>query len=264
VLGEASEATARTVVVSLSEADTGALLTRVPEVYSTQINDVLLTALAQAIASSAAPASPSCAVLLDLEGHGREELFPDVDLTRTIGWFTTLFPVVLDVRSDDGPGEALRSVKEQLRAIPGRGIGYGLLRHLGADRALADRLARVSAEISFNYLGHFDQAVPESAPLRPAREPSGPSRAPRARRPYLLEVTASVRGGRLHAFWSYSEARHLRGTVQDLADRWTTALRALVDHCVSADAGLATPSDFDKTTLTQDAIDMLAALDPEG
>ncbi len=268
--GEATEASARTVVVSLSEADTGALLTRVPEVYRTQIHDVLLTALAPAVGGWSVRGTPAdgaspLTVLLDLEGHGREEIFPDVDLTRTVGWFTTLFPVVLEIAAGAAgqPGEALKSVKEQLRAIPGRGLGYGLLRYLGPDRALADRLALLRPEISFNYLGQLDQTVPEAAPLRPAREAGGPSHGPKARRPYLLDVTASVRGGRLHAAWIYSEARHRRDTVQDLAERWVEALRALVDHCLSAEAGGATPSDFDKAQLSQDAIDMLAGLDPE-
>jgi amino acid adenylation domain-containing protein/non-ribosomal peptide synthase protein (TIGR01720 family) len=263
--GDDTEASARSIVVSLSEADTEALLTRVPEVYRTQINDALLTALAQALGRwTSGEGTPTLTALLALEGHGREELFDDVDLSRTVGWFTTLFPVVLEVRADAAPAEALKAVKEQLRAIPGRGLGYGLLRYLGPDRALAEQLARLpQPELVFNYLGQLDQAVPEAAPLRTAREASGPSHSPTARRSHLLEVTASVRGGRLHAGWVYSENRHRRETVRALAEAWLTALRGLIDACLSAEVGGVTPSDFDKATLSQDAIDMLAALDPE-
>ncbi len=265
-LVEDVEASARAILCSLSDADTEALLTRVPDAYRTQINDALLTALAQAIGRWAAPSAPDgAAVLLDLEGHGREELFDDVDLTRTVGWFTTLFPVVLQIRADAGPGDALKSVKEQLRAIPGRGLGYGLLRWLAPPPSSGDPLQSLQrAELSFNYLGQLDQAVPTAAPFRIAREPSGASHAARARRPHLLEVTATVTGGRLHARWAYSENRLRKDTVQALADAWVDALRALIEHCLSAGAGGATPSDFANAHLTQDAVDMLAGLDPEG
>ncbi len=96
---------------------------------------MLLTALAQVL--SGWTGTPGARV--DLEGHGREEIFADVDLTRTVGWFTAVFPVVIDLPENQALGEALKSVKEQLRAIPGRGLGYGLLRYLGDD-GVAKRL----------------------------------------------------------------------------------------------------------------------------
>src|SRR6185503_20884979 len=90
---------------------------------------------------------------VDLEGHGREDLFEDVDLSRTVGWFTTLFPVMLDIRRISHPGEALQAVKEQLRQVPNHGIGYGLLRYLNEDPQVGQQLReQLKTEISFNYM----------------------------------------------------------------------------------------------------------------
>ena len=135
---------------------TAALLTRVPAAFHGGINDVLLTGLALAVADwcrrrrRGASAMARAAVLLDLEGHGREEMFADLDLSRTVGWFTSLFPVRLDLGALDleealaggaALGRALKSIKEQLRALPDNGLGYGLLRYLNArDGAAACRL----------------------------------------------------------------------------------------------------------------------------
>jgi NRPS condensation-like uncharacterized protein len=122
-------ASTASVSLSLSEEQTRALLQDVPSAYNTQINDVLLTALVQSFAQWTGERS----LLIDLEGHGREDLFEDVDMLRTVGWFTSLFPVRLQLEEIDHPGEALKLVKEQLRRIPNRGIGYGVLRYLRQD-----------------------------------------------------------------------------------------------------------------------------------
>jgi hypothetical protein len=118
-------ASSRTLSVSLTVSETSALLQDVPRAYYTKINDALLTALARALA--AWMGQPRVRVVV--EGHGREPLFDDVDLSRTIGWFTTMHPVVLDLSGAPGPGDALRAIKEQLRRVPGNGIGYGLMRY---------------------------------------------------------------------------------------------------------------------------------------
>jgi amino acid adenylation domain-containing protein/non-ribosomal peptide synthase protein (TIGR01720 family) len=254
--GENTEASARSLVVSLSPEETQALLREVPEAYRTQINDVLLTAFAQAVSSwTGAPA-----VLVDLEGHGREELFSDVDLTRTVGWFTAIFPVLLELGEGLSLGAALKSVKEQLRAVPGRGVGYGLLRYL-RDDAVAAELARLpEAEVSFNYLGQLDQALPEDGPVRRARESAGAPHGPRNLRRHLLDVNGSVLGGRLNVRFTYSENRHQRATIEALAGGFLAALRALVAHCRAPEAGGYTPSDFPRAGLTQQAVDQLSTL----
>ncbi|NEB67681.1 hypothetical protein G3I39_11585, partial [Streptomyces fulvissimus] len=116
----------------------------VPPVYRTQVNDVLLTALARTLRGW----TGRDRLAVHLEGHGREDLFADLDLTRTVGWFTSMYPVALGLPEGDAWGPAVMAVKEQLRAIPDRGIGYGALRHLGG--ALP---SHAEPRISFNYLG---------------------------------------------------------------------------------------------------------------
>ena len=254
--GENDEQSVRAVVASLSAEETESLLRDVPEAYRTQINDVLLTALAQVLGGWTG--TPGARV--DLEGHGREEIFEDADLTRTVGWFTAVFPVVIDLPENAGPGEALKSVKEQLRALPGRGLGYGMLRYLGDDEVAAKLRAAPEAGVMFNYLGQRDQALPEASPFRWARESSGPSRSPRARRRYLLDVNATIAEGRLHVRWIYSENRHEKATIERLARRYTEALAALVAHCVSPEARGVTPSDFEDAGLSQEALDMLVGV----
>ncbi|MBW4717722.1 amino acid adenylation domain-containing protein [Saccharothrix sp. SC076] len=235
--GDNTFATAHEVTVRLTEAETTALLREVPDVYRTQVNDVLLTALGRVLADW----TGRDRVLVDLEGHGREELFDDVDLSRTVGWFTTVFPVALDVPREWGA--ALRSVKEQLRAVPARGIGYGALRYL-ADGPACD------PAVSFNYLGRFTG----QRDLDLAADPDMP-------RPHLLDVVGRVQDDRLEFSWHYSRAVHDEATVAGLAGRFAAALRAILAHCREPGAGGRTPSDFPLARLTQDEVDRITGED---
>ncbi|MBW4677593.1 MAG: amino acid adenylation domain-containing protein, partial [Desmonostoc geniculatum HA4340-LM1] len=240
--GNNLEESACTVAVSLSEQETQVLLQQVPAVYHTQINDVLLTALVQTFTQWTGETS----LLIDLEGHGREELFEDVDLSRTVGWFTTIFPVYLSLEDAfDSPGKALKSIKEQLKAIPNRGIGYGLLRYLSADVEIRQRLSRLpKAEVVFNYLGQFDQVLPESSLFGFTSESSGSDHSLRNKRTHLLEVNSSISEGQLQVKWTYSNQLHRQTTVETLAQGFIESLRGLIAHCQSPDVGGFTPSDF--------------------
>ncbi|RUS95283.1 hypothetical protein DSM106972_090590 [Dulcicalothrix desertica PCC 7102] len=234
-------ASSRTVSVALSSADTKALLQEVPQVYNTQINDVLLTALVLAFNSSFGKRR----LLVDLEGHGRENLFQGVNLSRTVGWFTTIFPVLLDLEETIIPGEALKSVKEQLRQIPKQGINYGLLRYLKQDKAISARLqAMPQAEVLFNYLGQFDTVISSSSLFEIAQQSIGAESNPQGNRSHLLEINALVSGGQLQLNWTYSEAVHHRATIENLAQEFIAALQNLIVHCQSPEAGGYTPSDF--------------------
>jgi non-ribosomal peptide synthase protein (TIGR01720 family) len=252
--GPDDEGSTRQVAVSLGAGETEQLLREVPDAYRTQINDVLLTALAQALSRW----SGSRAARVDVEGHGREEVFDDVDVTRTVGWFTVVYPVRLQLPAEGGPGAAIKSIKEQIRSVPGGGIGWGLLRYLREGEPVAERLAGAPpSEVSFNYLGQVDGALPEAAPFRWAREPAGKPRSPRAPRRYLVDVNVRVAAGTLQASFGYSEARYRRETIAALADRFAASLRELIAHCASPEARGLTPSDFRDVALSQDAIDML-------
>src|SRR6266850_2315894 len=242
------------VSVRLSAEETQALLQHVPAVYHTQINDVLLTALAEALKVW----SGSQAVWIDLEGHGREELFDDIDLTHTVGWFTTFFPVRLELPGSGGAGAKLRAVKEQLRQVPQRGIGYGLLRYLCADAAIREQVEKLPrAEVSFNYLGQLDQVLGADAYFGSARESSGPSCSPRGSQLHRLVINASVAGGCLELHWSYSLRRDSRAAVEALAQNYGKALRELIAHCLLPGMGGYTPSDFPLVRLGQEDLDKL-------
>jgi amino acid adenylation domain-containing protein/non-ribosomal peptide synthase protein (TIGR01720 family) len=243
-------ASERVVAFSLDPEETRALLQEVPRAYNTQINDALLSALARAF--QAWTGSP--VLLVNLEGHGREEVMPEVDLSRTVGWLTTVFPVLLDLREGSDPGTALKSVKEQLRRIPGRGLTWGVLRGTVPELAALPR-----PEVGFNYLGQLDQALPAGAPFRPARERSGPQRSPRAARPHLLDWNGTVFDGRLQIACSFSEQVHRRATVVKLAEGVAASLRELIAHCRSPQAGGYTPSDFPLTGLSQTKLDKILA-----
>jgi amino acid adenylation domain-containing protein/non-ribosomal peptide synthase protein (TIGR01720 family) len=246
------------VSVLLSTEETRALLQEVPKAYHTQINDVLLTALVQTFAQW----SGDHCLLVDLEGHGREEILEAVDLSRTVGWFTTIFPVLLELQEDD-PGEALKSVKEQLHGIPHRGIGYGLLRYLKEDAAITEKLRVLpQPEVSFNYLGQFDQVVSPDALFQLAKESSGPEHSHLGSRSHLLDVSALVAGGQLQLGWTYSSNLHQRATIESLAEGFVMGLRSLITYCQSPEAGGYTPSDFPEINLNQEKLDeVLAEID---
>jgi non-ribosomal peptide synthase protein (TIGR01720 family) len=227
----------------------------VPPVYHTRIDEVLLAALAQSLL----PWTGGRALLVDLEGHGREDLFPDLDVSRTVGWFTTVYPVLLELEPSAAPGAALKAIKEQLRQIPQHGIGYGLLRYLCADSATDVLRALPEPQISFNYLGQFDQVLAADSPFGPADESSGPARSPRSRRLHVIDISASVVESQLQITWSYSSGLHRQETIAALAQSCLSALRALIVHCQSPEAGGYTPSDFPLAQLSQDDLDQAFA-----
>ncbi|MBO0797965.1 MAG: non-ribosomal peptide synthetase, partial [Blastocatellia bacterium] len=247
-----TEASSRSVSVSLSVEETKALLQEAPEAYHTQINDLLLTALGQAFVKWTGRQT----LLVDLEGHGREDIFEGIDLSRTVGWFTTIYPVILCLEKDSDPGEDIKSVKEQLRSIPNRGLGYGLLRYLSGDEMIAAALRRLpQAEVSFNYLGQLDQALPADSPFKPARESSGPVHSPRGTRRHALDVIGSIARGQLQLVWTYSENVHRRSTIERLSRNYIESLKSLIAHCQSPEAGGYTPSDFFMAELDQEGLD---------
>ncbi|HET6852592.1 MAG TPA: condensation domain-containing protein, partial [Pyrinomonadaceae bacterium] len=184
-------------------------------------------------------------VAVELEGHGREELGAGVDVTRTVGWFTSIYPVVLAVKRESGYGERLKLVKEKLRAVPRRGVGYGLLRYLSADEQVRAQLREQGgAEVSFNYLGQFGQGINEASGWRVAPESSGAASSDQVRRKYLVEIDGRIRNGRLWMSWRFSRQVHRRETIEAVAGRFVAALRELIAHCQSPEAGGFTPSDF--------------------
>ncbi|HEX7733567.1 MAG TPA: condensation domain-containing protein, partial [Ktedonobacteraceae bacterium] len=250
------EAFTRSIVVTLSRAETHALLREVPPVYHTQMNDLLLTALARACAQW----TGSRRVLVDLEAHGREEILEGLDVSRTVGWFTALYPVVLDLETSNTAGEAIITIKEQLRRIPGRGIGYGILRYLKEDPAIIEQLRSFPrAEIRFNYFGQFEQIASDTSLFGGASESTGPAISSREKRGYLLDINGFTAGDQLHMRWTYSSQVYEPATIERLASRFLEELQILIAHSKSPEAGGYTPSDFPQARLNQRALDKLIA-----
>ncbi|SIT01149.1 non-ribosomal peptide synthetase [Achromobacter sp. MFA1 R4] len=227
------------VALALDRATTQALLKDAPGAYRTQVNDLLLAALAQALGEWGGLKQ----VRIDLEGHGREDATGELDLSRTVGWFTSVYPVVLDTQGE--PGERLMRVKEALRAVPSHGLGYGVL---------ADALRDLpQAPVLFNYLGQFETVTAGDAGWRIAAEAPGAGQDEAAPLGHDLTFNGQVHDGQLRMSLGYSGKRHEPARMQALARHFEAALRALVAHCVSGAHGV-TPSDFPLAGLTWESL----------
>ena len=245
--GPNTVASRRTVSVSLTATETRAVLSDLPAKHRTQINEVLLAAIAGTFTCWTGASS----LLIDLEGHGREHLVDGIDLGRTVGWFTTIFPVLLDTANSSARLDTLRVVKEQLRAIPNRGIGYGLLRYLSGRTEVVEQLKRSpQAEVRFNYLGQVDRFLSSAKVFAAVEDAPGPSQSPAGERGYLLNIISSVRNGELRFDWTYSENIHATTTIESLAESCLTELRALLVESETSGAVYA-PSDFPKAKVSQ-------------
>jgi amino acid adenylation domain-containing protein/non-ribosomal peptide synthase protein (TIGR01720 family) len=263
--GRNTEADARTISVSLSQPETQALLQAIPRIYHTRIDEVLLTALLYTWQQWTGTSQ----LLLDMESHGREAPDPEIDLSRSIGWFTALFPLCLTAEKtacEQGPGEILPAVKEQVRAIPQRGIGYGVLRYLSLDEHIVARLRELpSPQISFNYLGQFEQEAHTPTLFTIASENYGPERSEHGRRSHILEINGLIADRQLHMHWTYSAQLHRQATIERLAHGFSAALHLLIEQAQSIDTAVYTPSDFPDTALSQEELDLfLAGLDTSG
>ncbi|MEJ5061033.1 amino acid adenylation domain-containing protein [Pseudomonas sp. MYb330] len=237
--------------LKLDTEQTRKLLQQAPAAYRTQVNDLLLTALARAVCRWSGQGSS----LIQLEGHGREDLFDDIDLTRTVGWFTSLFPVNLTPAVD--LGDSIKSIKEQLRSVPDKGLGYGALRYLGTAQVCAELAALPQPRITFNYLGQFDRQFDDGALFTPSTEGNGVAQDPSAPLGNWLVVEGQVYGGELSLSWGFSREMFDTATIQRLADDYAQELNALIEHCCTLPEPQATPSDFPLARINQVQLDAL-------
>ncbi|WP_372340003.1 amino acid adenylation domain-containing protein [Pseudomonas sp. Leaf58] len=250
--GENRQKHAATVSTRLDPAWTRKLLQQAPAAYRTQINDLLLTALARVV--SRWTAQPQ--VLVRLEGHGREDLFDGIDLSRTVGWFTSMYPVKLSPQPE--LASSIKTIKEQLRAVPNKGLGYGVLRYLAAGEGQESLAALAKGAIVFNYLGQFDGSFDQQASLfKPAKESAGQNQDEDAPLSGLLALNGQVYGGELTLGWTFSREVFDPATIQHLADAYAEELQALIGHCCQANTRGLTPSDFPLARLNQVQLDCL-------
>ncbi|MHB2053505.1 amino acid adenylation domain-containing protein, partial [Pseudomonas sp. VEM90] len=236
----------------LDAEQTRRLLQEAPAAYRTRINDLLLTALARVISRW----SGEQRVLLQLEGHGREDLFEGIDLSRSVGWFTSLYPVQLTV-TDDVAG-SLKAVKEQLRAISDQGVGYSALRYLGEAPAREALASLAQPRITFNYLGQFDNAMGVADGLfQLSGESAGAEQSPEAPLANWLSLSGQVYDGVLSFDWVFSREMFDQATLDQLAADYAAELARMVEHCCQPGNAGATPSDFPLAGLTQTQLDEL-------
>jgi amino acid adenylation domain-containing protein/non-ribosomal peptide synthase protein (TIGR01720 family) len=245
-----------TIVRSLSVAETDALTREVTAAFGAKVSEALLTALARAVRRWAGPGP----VPIDVEGHGREPLFDDLDVSRTVGWFTSVYPLTLDLPDGDVV-TALESVRDQWRAVPHHGVGFGIARYLRPVSAAVLATAG-DPPVSFNYHSRTVlSASGESAvPLFTRLDPAGVHVDPEAPRAHEFDVTASVQDGRLHIGWTYPTSRYEESTVAGLAEAMLAELRDLVARC---DTDSLRPARFPLAGLDRAGLDrVLAATDP--
>ena len=221
------------------------------------MHEVLLTALAASLSEW----SGEQRVLVDVESHGREETVGEVELTRTVGWFTVLYPLLLEA-GEGSWSEKLRRVKEQQRQVPQGGIGYGVLRYLSEASEVRERLAgQPQAEVSFNYAGRGEaERSREGALVGPARESSGAGYSPRDNRWHMLEINASAGGGELVVHWTYTEGVHRRETVEQVAHKMLSAIKEIIQETRQSTTNLFSTADFPEAGLSQQELDKLMAV----
>jgi non-ribosomal peptide synthase protein (TIGR01720 family) len=230
-------ATERTVEAVLDDAETAELLA-VPDALNCRIDEALLAALSRTLSRW----TGADRHLVDVERHDLVRLFDEVDLSRTVGWISWTHPVALTGGREEGPEATVHTVKEAVRGVPVDGIGWQLL------RADADPVPAAPVELAFAYVGAVD---PD------ARGSAGTDRAPNGRRPYAIEVEASMAGGALVVRWRYSDSRHDHRTVREVADRYLHELRAIIAAARDPGGRSHTPSDFPLARVDQAQLDEL-------
>jgi non-ribosomal peptide synthase protein (TIGR01720 family) len=233
----------------LAAEHTDALLRSAPAAFRARMDELLVAGLATALTRW----SGDAVHLVELEGHGRQDA-PGVDLSRTVGWFTTVYPVLLDGADSDDPAAVIKRTKEHLRAVPAGGLGYLALRQQGALPAPA-----VEPEIAFSYFGQLDRVLGADAPLTPASESPGRTEDPGNPRPHLLEISGEVRDGQLRLACRYARTAHRREQIQDLLDEYAAALIAMVEQARDDGGQGLTPSDFPRARLSQATLDSFLA-----
>ena len=241
--------------VTLDQETTTALTGAVHEVYNTEVNDLLLSALLQTL--QAQWGLNSTALLM--EGHGRESLVEDIDISRTVGWFTAAYPVVLEHPADGGTAGLIKSVKEQLRNIPNKGVGFGLLRYAAGEGTEA--LSNIKTEIVFNYLGQFDQdTTQEQRAFRPVPGSLGQMMSPEGTEDVRLFVTGMISEGQLTISIRYNTTQYKQETISRILDKYKAQIEEQVRFCLHQEEGEYTVSDFSDDSLNDEDLDAISAL----
>ncbi|MCY8598344.1 condensation domain-containing protein, partial [Bacillus vallismortis] len=242
----------KTIEFSLTAEETEQLTTKAHEAYHTEMNDILLTAFGLAMKEW----TGQDRVSVHLEGHGREEIIEDLIISRTVGWFTSMYPMVLDMKHADDLGYQLKKMKEDIRHVPNKGVGYGILRYLTAPEHKEDVAFSIQPDVSFNYLGQFDD-MSDAGLFKRSELPSGQSLSPETEKPNALDVVGYIENGKLTMSLAYHSLEFHEKTIQTFSDSFKAHLLRIIQHCLSQDGTELTPSDLGDDDLTLDELDKL-------
>ncbi|MBD0378728.1 non-ribosomal peptide synthetase [Paenibacillus sedimenti] len=245
LLGESA-----TVEMTLSREETEQLLKHVHHAYHTEMNDILLTALVLAVQDW----GQTDRIAVQLEGHGREEIMGDVNISRTIGWFTSMYPVVLDLKDAGDVSAGIKLVKETLRQIPNKGVGYDILKYLTPEDKRSGLQFRIKPEICFNYLGQFDSDLAHNA-FGPSKFDMGEPINPDSHRTYPIIMNGMAANGELSFRISYSPRQYEESTVERLSAAFKDHLLLIIEHCLNKEESERTASDFSSKGLTNAEVD---------
>ncbi|WP_187441329.1 non-ribosomal peptide synthetase [Bacillus pumilus] len=240
-----------TIRFTLTEEETRSLLTDVHEAYQTEINDILLTALGLSMKEWTGETRH----FIHLEGHGREDILPGVNVSRTIGWFTSMYPVLLDMSHAGDLSYQIKHLKEEIRHIPNKGIGYGIFKYLTPDKMKDGISFELAPDISFNYLGQFDEQV--GGELSRSTWHAGQSLSPEAEKPHALDIVGFVEQAMLHVAISYHQLEFEDRTMEQFKDLLEKNVKVLISHCLSQEETQMTPSDVGDEDLTMDELEKL-------
>ncbi|WP_234405638.1 non-ribosomal peptide synthetase [Paenibacillus sp. IHBB 10380] len=242
-------------IVEFTEEETEKLLRNVHQAYHTEMNDILLTGLTQAVEEWTGEER----VGLTLEGHGREEVIKGVNVNRTVGWFTSMYPVVLEIKGREELGNQIKQVKETLRRIPNKGIGYGILKYVTEKEKTQELEFKQRPEISFNYLGQFDAEM-ESGVLEGSGMPMGSAFHRDSERAHKLDVGGAIMGGKLQMSIQYPGSEYREETIKGLLESYRDHLRRIIEHCVQKEDTERTPSDFSAKALSLGSLELIYSM----
>ncbi|ULH22008.1 non-ribosomal peptide synthetase [Bacillus velezensis] len=244
----------QTVSFTLTEEETSVLLQQVNRAYHTDTQDILLTAAALALRDWTGGGR----LRIAMEGHGREHIMPELDISRTVGWFTSMYPVLIDLNTAGAElGTAVKTVKDTLGRIPDKGIGYGILKYMTPPEQKTIRF-RQAPEISFNYLGQFNDTEDQHT-FSLSGLASGHDITPTWQREQAVEMSAMAAQNKLHFSLSYPPSRFRKETMEQLLQTLQQYLRDIMAHCTGKEEAEKTVSDFSSKTLTSDDLDSIAS-----
>ncbi|QUI24147.1 amino acid adenylation domain-containing protein [Vallitalea pronyensis] len=234
-----------TLSIHLSKEETEKLLKRANSGYNTEINDLLVASLGMAINEWCGNKK----VMVNMEGHGRESIVDNTDLSRTVGWFTSCYPILLEGCSLGDIAGMVKTVKESMRRIPNKGVGHDILKYLSPRETILDMGFEKQAEISFNYLGQFGRDV-DNEVFSMSEISVGETNHPDSEACYKLNINGLVMKDKLQMSFAYSHNEYKEETIKKLAKLYKKSLIDVIEHCVSMDSTEHTPWDYGDANLS--------------